>query len=238
MRPSVQIRMPTWTGIVLVPIFLATSASRAVAAEKAPPSIRAEAELSFLLDQLKQTIREEDALQEKRRDAAEAVSRPHAEYLLYQGSVRFAEQDARLTQLKMNKIEILQRLALLQEETGHSTWLLRGLAENSAGRGYPPYSGAPLLSFDHTTRLTPGALPSSYFGIILFRLFSISTLILVFVFPAMAIEKGTVDLRRKGRTWMASRYSRIKKGLRGRPPGETVRRAMKKAAPGATPRAA
>lgn len=210
MRPAVRKGTPIGTGIALVLIFLAADAS-AVAAEKTPPSLRAEAEFSILLEQLAQTEREEHALLGTMRETAKAASQSNAEYLLYQGSLRFAEQDARLAQLKMKKMETLQRLALLQEKTGRSTRLLHGSAGDSAGRGIPPYSGAPLLSFHDATQSPPGTLPFSSFGMILFRLSFISALALALFFPFMAIEKGTVDLRRKGRAWIASHISKINK---------------------------
>jgi hypothetical protein len=191
-------------------ILLATDAN-AVAAENAPPSLRAEAEFSILLEQLAQTTREENALLGTMRETAKAASQPYAEYLLYQGSLRFAEQDARLAQLKMKKTETLQRLALLQEEVGRSARLLHGSAGDASGRGFPPYSGAPLLSFHDATQFAPGALPSSSFGMILFRLFLISALTLALFFPLMAIEKGTVHLRQRGRTWIALHRSKMKK---------------------------
>ncbi|NKE70842.1 hypothetical protein [Candidatus Manganitrophus noduliformans] len=166
MRPAVRKGILRGTGIALVLIFLATDAS-AVAAENAPPSIHGETEYVILLDQLARTRREEETLLGMMRETTKAASQPHAEYLLYQGSLHFAEQDARLAQVKMEKRKILQRLALLQEATGRSTRLLYGWADDSAGRGSPPYSGAPLLSFyDATydaTRPAPGALP--YFSL-------------------------------------------------------------------------
>lgn len=202
MKPAVRKGTPIGTGIALVLIFLAT-ATNAVAAEDAPPSLRAEAEFSILLEQIAQTIKEENALLGTMRETAKAASQSNAEYLLYQGSLRFAEQDARLAQLKMKKTKTLQRLALLQEKTGRSTRLLHRLAGDSAGRGFPPYRGAPLLSFYDGTRFAPGTLPYSSFEITLFRLFFIAALTLAFFLPVMAIEKGTVHLRRKGRTWVA-----------------------------------
>lgn len=237
MRPAVRKGILRGTGIALVLIFLATDAS-AVAAENAPPSIHGETEYLILLDPLAQTRREEETLLGTMRETAKAASQPHAEYLLYQGSLHFAEQDARLAQLKMEKRKILERLALLQEATGRSTRLLYGWADDSAGRGSPPYSGAPLLSFYDATRPAPGALPYSSFGIALFRFFFIPALTLAFFLPVMAIEKGTVRLRRKGRKWIASHYTRMKRGLRGDPPGEIVRRGMGRGPHGKTPKTA
>lgn len=170
MRPTAQKKTPAWTGVALVLTLLATGTSRAVAAENAPPSIRAEAE---------------DAL-------------------LYRGSLHFTEQGAESAQPKMRKMETMQKQALLQKETGPSTRLFHGGANHSAGRGFPPYSGASLFFFDDAIPFAPGALPFSQFRMILFRLFLISALTLVFSLPAMAIEMRTVHRRRKGRTWIAS----------------------------------
>lgn len=236
MRPAVRKEILIGTGIALVLIFLATDAS-AVAAENAPPSIHGETEYLILLDQLAQKRREEETLLGTMRGTAKAASQPHAEYLLYQGSLHFAEQDARLAQLKMEKRETLRRLALLQEATGRSTRLLYGWADDSARRGSSPYSGAPLLSFYDATR-PAGPLPYSSFGIALFRFFFIAALTLAFFLPVMALEKGTVHLRRNGRRWIASHCTRMKQGLRGDPPGEIVRRLMGRGPHGKTPKTA
>lgn len=202
MRPAARKGTLIGAGIVLVLIFLATGI-HAAAAENAPSSLRGEAEFSVLLRQLAKTRREEDALLGTMRETAKAAFQPDAEYLLYQGSLRFAEQDARLAQLKMKKTETLQRLALLQEETGRSTRLLHGPADNFVGRGFLPYSGAPLLSFYDVTQFARGPLPYSFFWNHPLLPFFISALALALFFPLMAIEKETIHPRRKGRTWIA-----------------------------------
>ena len=107
---------------------------------------------------------------------------------------------------------LLEQLAqTIREETGRSTRLLPRLAGDSAGRGISPYSGAPLLSFYDATPFAPGVLPFSSFGRILIRLCFVSALALALFFPSMAIGKGTVHLRRKGRTWIALHRSKVKK---------------------------
>lgn len=235
MRPAVRTEIRT--GIAVVLILLATE-TNAAAAENAPLSIHSETEYSLLLEQLTRTMQEERTLLGAIRETAETASGPNTEYLLYQGSLRFAEQEARLAQLKMKTAETRRRLAPLQEKTDGSTYHLHGSTGDPAERGIPPYCGAPLLSFHHPTRFDPGALPFSSTGMIFFRLFFISALALALLFPLMAIEKGTVRLRRKGRTWTMKQFAQITKSLRGRPPAEIVRRATKKGAHGAAPKAA
>lgn len=125
----------------------------------------------------------------------------------------------------MKKMETIQRPALLQEETGGSTRLLRGSAGSPADRGFPPYSGALLPSFYDATRFAPGILPSSSFGIIFIRLFFTAASVPAFFFPMLAIEKGTVPLRQKGRRWIACYRSKMKK----HPPAAAGHLQMKKA---------
>lgn len=228
MRSSTQKMIPG--GIILLLMILATTWIWPAAAENIPLSNSVEDEISLLLNQLSRTIAEEASLNKKMREESGKGIRPYAEYLLYQQSVRFAEHDARLAEIKMEKIKTIQRLALLQEKAGRSIGLLQGLRDASLPRGGSSYSGTPLLSFYDPTRFDPGYIPYSSFEMILFRFLSIAVLILTFSLPMIAINRGTVDLRRKGKAWIASSLSRMKRGPRSRPPEEIGQKPIKKAA--------
>lgn len=204
MRPAVRKKREIGAGIAFVLILLTAGSSRAAAAEKTPPSIRAEAGFLLLADRSIQTMGRENPLQTTGREAAEAASRPDLKNLSDPGKVTFAEQPARSAQPKMKKMDAVQTGALLQKETGHSTRFLHGRAGHSADRGLPPYSGASLFFFNDAIALTPGLLPFSDFRMILFRLSFIAALTLVFSLPAMAIEMRAVHRRRTGRSWIAS----------------------------------
>ena len=192
-------------------------------AGNAPPSRTMKTEVLILQDRLNQALQEEAILRAQMEREVRLATRPYAEYLLYQKSLRLSDHAARLEQLKKEKREAAQKLALLRDGAGPPIGLGIGLAERSASRDFPTYSGAPLLSFYDGSRFipvrTPGDVPigghpgpmlkpifEHLLGgspgvfpirIYLFRLLSIAVLVSILTLPLIAAQRMRADLRQK-----------------------------------------
>lgn len=167
-------------------------------AVNAPPFRTMKTEILILQDRLTQLLSEEGILRAQMEREVRLATRPYAEYLLYQKSLRLSDHEARLEQLKKEKRETVQKLALLQDEAGPPIGLGIGPAERSASRDLPTYSGAPLLSFYDGSRFVPVVPPGERsVRIYLFRLLSIAVLVSILTLPLIAVQRMRADLRQK-----------------------------------------
>ncbi|MFY9268320.1 MAG: hypothetical protein WAO55_01070 [Candidatus Manganitrophaceae bacterium] len=165
-------------------------------AEGASPRQATPSEVPFLQDQLKQTLQEEAALRRQIKMETRLAVRPYTEYLLYQKSLRFSDHAARLEELKQERMEVIQKLTDLQEETGLPADVLQKVGERSR-ESFPTYSGAPLLSFYDAALVDPVSRSPSYspFWTNFLRLSFSMVLLLIIVLPVVALRKLRSDLR-------------------------------------------
>jgi hypothetical protein len=145
-------------------------------------------EILLLRQDLKKTIQEEFELRSKIRDETQLAVRPYADYLLYQKSVHLFDDSVRLDQLKKKRMNIVQRLALLQREPGKSLDTLGNANEEVVPLRLPTYSGAPLFSFYDPNRFDQSDLPNYHpFWTNLLRLMISLTVLSVFLLPLIAV---------------------------------------------------
>lgn len=189
------------TVIALLMIVLIVGWKRASSGGMIPPSPNGAVEVSILLNQWSQITREEAFLKKATREATRAATRPYAEYLLYQRSLRFAEHDARLEELKKEKRGIIARLAPLERGAGRFSALPPGTTGGSIERGpptYSAYSGAPPYSFYDATQFDPASPPGfSPIEIHLLRLLFSTAALLIFALPPAALKRYMADRREK-----------------------------------------
>ncbi len=150
----------------------------------------------LILDRI---IKEEAALRREVKEGVQLATRPYTGYLLHQKSLQLVEKADRLSQLKLEKMEVIQNLARMGERFDPGVSALHRDEERRQIALSTGYSGAPILSFNYAVQVRTEDLPRlSPLWISFFRFIFLGFTLLVFALPLIAIQKGKAGLSREG----------------------------------------
>jgi hypothetical protein len=151
-----------------------------------------------LQEDLNRIIKEEVLVQREVREGMLRATQPYADYLLHQNSLQLVENTDRLRKIKQEKMELVQRLARMDDRIDLGVGLFPREEASKKVAISSTYSGAPSLSFNHAIRIDSEDLPRvspSWIGFLRFIFFGY--LILIFGLPLIAIQKRKASLSRK-----------------------------------------
>ncbi len=152
----------------------------------------------MLQDRLARLIDEETSLRRELREGVQLATRPYADYLLHQKSLQLVENTDKLLKLKLEKMEVIQRLARMEDRLDPGVGSFIWGEESRQITLASTYSGAPLLSFNQAIRVDSQDLPHwspSWIGF--FRIVFIGYVMLIFTIPLIAIQKRRASLSRE-----------------------------------------